>query len=339
MAGHELRKIDREMLGAFYHASRLAADSLREALLDSSCPGSVPADLACHYKAPYAFLVCGDLPAAHRSLDRIKREFMNGAGDFVTGPGMKSGNAAFQEYWAYPNGWLVIAAQKLGRFDVSLPGYRYLERFHSAEQDAFLIRLPETDGEVVSDVLTNAHLGLCALYLGDLEKALSAGRMLLRCAECQPDPDAAFHLRLDGRGNPVTEFPAEAAAFHRVSATEPEQAYFMIGYPMAFLAKLYEATGDEAWLRGARRYLDFALFCGEAIRRCHYSHKVAWGAAALARVSGDDTAAELSFAIACHLLDSQGADGLWLPEEPPLVSLDQTAEVALWLREIAAELG
>jgi hypothetical protein len=332
-------KLDQHTLEACHQASGRAADYLRARLLDPGNSGADVADLAVYYKAPYLFLVSGDLPTAQRLLDHAKAAFMRADGDFVTRPGTKSENAAFQEYWSYPNGWLVIAAQKLGRFDVSLPGARYLASFHSASRDAFVTHDPRTAGASVSDVFTNAHLGLAALYLGDLEKARSAGRMLARSAERQPDPAAAFYLRLDGEGVPIAEFPADASIFYRVSATEPQQAYFMIGYPMAFLGKLYHATGEDACLATARRYLDFAMSCGEAIRCCHYSHKVAWGAAVLAKPSKDETAAELARSIVRHLLDAQNPSGAWLPDEPPLISFDQTAEVAIWLREIAGELA
>lgn len=332
-------KLDQATLEAFSQASSRAADVLRARLLDPGGSGADLADLAVFYKAPYLFLLSGDLPAAQRLLDHVKATFMRADGDFVTRQDTKSANAAFQEYWAYPNGWLVIAAQKLGRFDVSRPGARYLESFHSASRDAFLTHNPKTGGAAVTDVFTNAHLGLAALYVGDLERAQSAGRMLARAAEMQPDPTAAFDLRLDGEGNLISAFPAEAAMFYRVSATLPQQAYFMIGYPMAFLGKLYQATGDDAHLATARHYLDFALSCGDAIRRCHYSHKVAWGAAVLAKLCADEKAAELALSIARYLLDAQGPNGMWLPDEPPLVSLDQTAEVAIWLREIAGELA
>lgn len=332
-------RIHRNTAAALLRASAGAVAFLRARLLEADPAGAAVTDLGAFYKAPYLFLCAGDLAAAYRLLDRVRAMFMGDDGDFVTRPGVKSDNAAFQEYWAYPNGWIVLAAQKLGRFDVSWPGYRFLEGFHSPALDGFVTHDPRGSNTAVTDVLTNAHLGLAALYLGDPERARSAGRMLARCAERQPDPGAAFYLRLDASGMPVTTFPAEASLFHRVSATEPGQAYFMIGYPMAFLGKLHEATGDAAWLAIARRYLDFALACGEGIRVCHFSHKVAWGAAVLARRIGDARAAELALAIARHLLETQDASGAWLPEEPPLGSFDQTAEVAIWLREIAAELA
>ena len=112
----------------------------------------------------------------------------------------------------------------------------------------------------------------------------------------------------------------------------------MIGYPMAFLAKLFQATGDVAHLEAARGYLDFALACGGNLRSFHFSHKVAWGAAVLARITGDRRCVELATAIANHLLEIQDASGAWLIDQPAHTTFDQTAEIAIWLTEISAEL-
>ncbi len=92
----------------------------------------------------------------------------------------------------------------------------------------------------------------------------------------------------------MRDIPANKAAYYLVSAREPDQAYFMIGYPIAFLAKLYEATADGAYLKAARGYLDFSLSCEGNLRSFHTSHKVAWGAAVLARITGDPRCMELA---------------------------------------------
>ena len=47
----------------------------------------------------------------------------------------------------------------------------------------------------------------------------------------------------------------------------------------------------------------------------------------------------LSQGIADNLVSIQDADGAWLINEPAYTSFDQTAEIALWLREISAELS
>ena len=121
----------------------------------------------------------------------------------------------------------------------------------------------------------------------------------------------------------MRDIPANKAAFYLVSAREPDQAYFMIGYPIAFLAKLYEATADGAYLKAARGYLDFGLACEGNLRSFHTSHKVAWGAAVLARITGDPRCMELVVIIADHLLGIQAPSGAWLVDQPAHTTFDQ----------------
>ena len=53
---------------------------------------------------------------------------------------------------------------------------------------------------------------------------------------------------------------------------------------------------------------------------------------------GDQRCVELATAIADHLLDIQDPSGAWLTDQPAHTMFDQTAEIAIWLKEISAEL-
>ncbi|HMC08063.1 MAG TPA: hypothetical protein VKL22_01885, partial [Actinomycetota bacterium] len=216
--------------------------------------------------------------------------------------------------------------------------FEYLQSFSRHDLHGFLTHRPEgSDGG--TDALTTAHLGLVCLHFGEVERARRAGHLLAHLLSIQPDLNEGFLLRLDGSGRLVRDVPGGAAAFYVVSRREPDQAYFMIGYPMGFLAKLSQATGEDAHLQAARGYLEFALGCGDKLRSSHFSHKVAWAAAVLARITGDERCLELSTAIADHLLGIQDPSGAWLADQPVHTVFDQTAEIAIWLQEISAELN
>jgi hypothetical protein len=317
-------------------AADRAVGWLAAQLRDDGSYGPRADDLACYYKSPYLFQLAGRTQDADRLLTFIQRRFMRADHDFATLEDHKSDNSAFDEYWAYPNGWLAMAAQRMGRFDVAYPAFEYLRSCHEPARGGF-----HTGGcsarahDGVTDVLTTAHLGLVCLYLGDVERAVGAGRWLARLLAMQPDLASGLFLRLDRSGDLVRDFPASAAAFHVVSAHQPDQAYFMIGYPIAFLAKLFEATGEQTHLRAACGYLDYALSCEGNLRSCPTSHKVAWGAAVLGGITGDPRSKELAVAIADHLLDIQDPSGAWLVDQPAHTTFDQTAEIAIWLREIS----
>ena len=98
---------------------------------------------------------------------------------------------------------------------------------------------------------------------------------------------------------------------------------------------LYEATADEVYLKAARDYLDLALSCEDNLRSSPTSHKVAWGAAVLARITSDPRCTELAVTIADHLLAIQDPSGAWLVNQPTHTTFDQTAEISIWLQESA----
>jgi hypothetical protein len=313
-------------------------DWLAAHLHDDDSYGPQVDDLACYYKSPYLFGLSGRPREACRLLAFIRRRFMGADHDFTTSSGHKSDNEAFTEYWAYPNGWLAIAAARMGRFDIAYPAFDYLRSYHHSGQEGFCTSGPSGSGGGETDVLTTAHLGMVCLSFGDLERAAGAGRWLAHLLSIQPDLGSGLFLRRHRAGHLVEEFPADQAAFHVVRTQQPDQAYFMIGYPIAFLGKLFDATADDRHLQAARSYLDFALACGANLRSCITSHKVAWGAAVLNRITGDPRYAELSRAIADYLLDIQDQTGAWLTDQPIHTTFDQTAEIAIWLLEISAEL-
>jgi hypothetical protein len=90
-------------------------------------------------------------------------------------------------------------------------------------------------------------------------------------------------------------------------------------------------------LAAATDYGEFALSCGDDLVASHFAHKVAWGAAALA-AAGQTRWSKLATDITDHLVGGQDVGGAWLAGEAAHTKYDQTAEVAIWLYEISAEL-
>lgn len=295
-------------------------------------------DLACYYKSPYLFYLSGKSEEASLILRTIKTRFLQFDGDFKTSSHLKSENDAFEEYWAYTNAWIAIAAQKMGQFDMATRAYRYLQSFFHEKNGGFTTNKPYGKSNNVVDVLTTAHLGLAALYFGEIDKAKNAGNLLKKFILMQPGLDNGFYLRLDNNDELITNYAIEKEIFYQVSAVKPLQAYFMIGYPIAFLGKLYQASDEDGYLDCARKYLDFALGCHENIREFYFSHKVAWGSAIVANLTKETKYVDFTKSIVDYLLSIQDTSGAWLKDEPPYISFDQTAEIAIWLKEISTEL-
>lgn len=226
----------------------------------------------------------------------------------------------------------------MGRFDISYLGYSYLQSFYCSQLGGFKTHQPQSNSDVV-DILTTAHLGLTSLYFGALEKAQASGNLLQKIISLQPHLDNGFYLRINQLEELELEFSDEAKIFYFVSAREPNQAYFMIGYPIAFLGKLYLATGNDRYLETAKHYLDFATQCHDSIRSFYFSHKVAWGASIIANLTKEQNYINFCTDIADYLVSLQDSQGLWLQEQPPSTFFDQTAEIAIWLKEISSELN
>ncbi|MBW4718758.1 hypothetical protein [Saccharothrix obliqua] len=286
-------------------------------------------DLACHYKSPAALASAGRPRAARRLLEFIDARYATDDGDFVTAPGLKSENPVYQEFWSYPNGWIALGAHQLGRFDLADRAHRHLRAYRFGESGGH--RANRTGP---ADAISTAHLGYLALTLGDLPAARAAGAWLASLLHAQPEPHKRFFLRANENG--LCE--ESDSPLHALTTGAPDQPYFMIGYPIAFLTRLHQVTGDPAELAAAAGYADYAASCGENLRTTQLSHKVAWGAALLARHTGDPRRLDLAVGVTEHLLSAQSPDGCWSPGEPVPTTFDDTAEITHWLLRIAAEL-
>ena len=295
-------------------------------------------DLACYYKTPYLLFLAGKGTDAHHVLRYIHKTFMTTNGDFTTSPELKSANGALAEYWAYMNGWLAITSQKMGCFTLADPAWTYLQGFFHPATGGGTTHHPYGHGDNTIDALTTAHLGLASLYFGDKKKAVEAGYCLQRFLDLQPRLNQEFLLRISDKGSLISEFPSQQSVLYAVNLAQPNQAYFMLGYPVAFLGKLYEATGDQVFLQAGKDYLDLLLRSTGNIRSFHFSHKVAWGSAIMARITQDRRYIELAENITDYLLSIQTPSGAWLDDQPAFTTFDQTAEIAIWLYEIANEL-
>ncbi|MDJ0597225.1 MAG: hypothetical protein QNJ37_00030 [Crocosphaera sp.] len=329
--------MNKQKLTSYLESSEQAIHWLKSKMDEDGSYGLSNTDLACYYKSPYLFYLSGKTTLANQTLTYIKNNFLQKNGDLLSRNGQKSENIAFNKYWGYINGWIALTSQKMGRFDVGYPAYSYLKSFYNTDLGGFKTHKPEENNQVM-DVLTTAHLGLTSLYFGDIEKAKTAGIFLKKVLDIQPDLTTKFYLRVDEKEQLITDFSEEMSVFHCVNAIEPHQAYFMIGYPIAFLGKLYLATQNNHYLETAKKYLDFAQQCSPYIHTFYFSHKVAWGASIIANITQESKYRNLAIDIADYLVSLQNKEGMWLKDEPSFTSFDQTAEIAIWLREISTEL-
>jgi len=326
----------------------LLADSANKAigffescLKDDGTLGERATDLSCYYKVAMMFLVSGKAAFANRVLDYIKAHFLQASGDFMTGADIKSAKGEYTEFWGYTNGWVVRAAQMCGREDIAGPGLEYLAKYaHPSNGGCLTHQLDVESPDLTTDVLMTAHMGLIHLEGERIDLALKAGDYLCAASDKQPELERGFYLRLNADSNVITEYPDAAAAVMIVERAKPGQLYFMLGYPIAYLTLLFEKTGDVKYLDSAKRYADFALSCHEDFYISNFSHKVAWSLSLLYRHERDPRYLDTISRITTHFTKSQNDTGTWYnPDEDINTAFDQSAEIAIWLIEIAKNVA
>ena len=281
-----------------------------------------------YYKIPWSLAVAGRTSEAAAVLKRIVADNMTDEGDFYTDARSKF----HLDYYAYENAWLVAAAQALGLFDIARRGWAYIQRFQDDQTGGFCSnRTFDPNADLQEDPLSTAWVGNVALHLGEIEAARKGAHFIAMMWDSQPEIESGFYFRWRPKEGLIRERPAEEPADRdfRVSLTEPENWYYVLGAQIAFLAKLFIATGDRAHLALAERINDFAMRCHEDVFRTDSSGKIGYGNGLLYYATGDECRLRTAERCADYLVDDQQPEGYWMRGGKPTAS--STAEFCLWL--------
>ena len=304
-----------------------------------SADGTYPEieDIAIYYKHPLMYQLFGDENKANKILDHIKQTYLRDNGDFLPQGGeTKSSNLIYQEFYAYTNGWIIRAANKLHKDHIIHLGLGYLTTFENIKNGGFYTHNPQNN-DGITDAITTAHLGLVNLEVKNIITATAAGNYLCELQSIQPDLNLGFYLRRDREGSCITDFTTESTLIHIVKKNEPNQLYFMLAYPIAFLIELYKNTKHDKYLRVAEQYADFALSCHPSVLACEFSHKLAWALSSLYEFNPKETYLQAVDKIVSFFISLQDQEKLWFSNDP-LKCYDQSAEIICWFIEIAAIL-
>ena len=214
-----------------------------------------------YYSQPLALLSGGspeDWSCANRCLDFVRREHVTAAGTVGVEPLPYVG-----DLYVYP--YLIRGAATWGRTDLSVPLARSLARF----QDPCGGIRYRIEAPGLIDPATTAHGGIALLATSHLQHAQRAGRFLLRLHRMQRDPADRYLTVWDTRCDaPVSDYdsgadmPWGSGSALRRDNPEGGNAYWDIGYIIAFLTALSRATGSPEYLGAARELFD--LFDGYA---------------------------------------------------------------------------
>lgn len=311
--------------------------------------GSIKGEVPSYYKLPGIFQMTGHHAEASALLDWIVKNALGPDGWFRYDASNYKDLAGARRWTTYQNEWLTLGSHLLGRFDVSR---RALETLLACQDTAwggfsYDRNIQKAAGE--TEALSTGFGGLACLFTGRLREARCAGDFFVKLLSLQPEPDQKLYLTVNTGKGLMTDYPEGEALMYVVDASREGQFYFFPGLMMAFLAKLYDSTSEEKYLACAKRLMGFSVRCQPDVYASIPSIKLGWGAAALFRITGDQTARRVAERIAAYVLETQNVDGTWYKNEylgDPEGSvaeyshrMDLTAEFTVRLIEMSKDLS
>ena len=128
--------------------------------------------------------------------------------------------------------------------------------------------------------------------------------------------------------------PDEAIRYVVSSQATDDQFFFQPGVAGGFLARLFQATGEEEWLALAIEYMRFAEAANDHLFRLPRAGKVGWAAAVLYTLTGAKKYKEMAVRVGENLVAAQSRSGYWHALQRRSPSVGVTAEMVVWLDDI-----
>jgi hypothetical protein len=319
-------------------------------------------DLSAHYKAPYLYAAVGDPLRGRFYANLIKDKYQQTDGDFRTSAHEKGWvhlPCSPANRYVYSNGWVICGLRRLGFYGAAERGMDFVRRFQSPTLGGFASRFDPSLGKVEPrylDTSSTSSAGLALLACGDVKAARRAGDFILRILDAQPAPDRFYFCSWDVESGLMTDIwgdedPAAIRGrkqFCLSAETDPrKELTWLVGKPMKFLAKLYDMTGDEKYLAGARVLLAFFERLDHERVHNYGSCKIMWASAELYRHTGELHFAQTSEEIFRWFCETMTPSGIWVhtlwyrnAEEQPLASaLDSVQELCSEMSDTLFELA
>jgi hypothetical protein len=304
-------KLLSEKLEQYRQAQRKGVDYI---LKHVNSDGSVgPADKAFfYYRTPWALATAGEIEAATRLCDWIRRHQFGENGDFV---GVSPRPVV--EHYMYMNGLLVIGAHMLQQFDLSQRGMRYIRSLQDPLSGGFYNYGGPAGHSDKEDIPYNCGVGLACLMAGEVEAAERVAIWLQRMWSLQPElPDRLYFVYSAEKQELVTDFPPDQAKQYVLEAQKPRQRFTVGGIGAAFLSRLYMARPRPEYLGLAQEYQAFAMNQTERQFEVAQVCKVGWGAALLYQITKEEIHREWAIKVADYFVRTQFPDGHWINNEP-----------------------
>lgn len=319
-------------------------------------------DCNAHYKACYLYAVTGNPYKARQYADMMRERYLRSDGDFRTeenNKGWYNLPCCTANRYIYPNGWIVVALQRIGEYGMAQKGLDFILQMQSPEMGGLCSRFDAATKQIdrrYVDTSSTSSGGLAFLACGKIEEAVRAGDFVVRLLNEQSDPEHYyFSSYIVGKGLQTDVFGDDNQASIRgrkqycldLRADPAYELIWLLGKPMKFLSKLYNATGDNRYLDGAMQLYDMFERMPETKYDQLAACKIMWGGAELYRYTQSEKVYRGVKRVLEAICDNQDPCGLWLhtlwfkslEEQNFAMSMDCVQEMCLELTDAVYDLG
>lgn len=305
-----------------------------------------PFGVAGMYKTVWALVSTGHIVEACKLLDWAKKNIMTEPGEFH----FKNENAFDKTQFLYRNCFILIGAYKIGRFDICSEEAIIQVLRHQDPSGGFYANLEDRKEKNPINLLFTVMGGWTSLYFGRIDEAIKTGDFIIdQILNPQPAFNEKYYVNWNPKtGKLITEFPGEDEIANCINAEKPIGPFYYSGAVAGFLTELFERTGEERFLEGAKTSMSFSY---NTIPESYYwpsKCKEGWGAAILYRQTKDPKHREIAEKVGdITFLEAQLKDGSFrdflypLKEDGSgvvLSSIEITSEFSFELTEIARGL-
>jgi hypothetical protein len=298
-----------QKLASYRQMARRGTDWLLALTAQDGAIGPVGSQGIYYYRVAWAFALMGELTAATRNMDWIRRHMFTAEGAFE---GEATPQGEFSErYGSYPLACMLVGAPLTQHLELVYPGVKRLLQWQDPQTGGIYHKWDERTDAGEQEIFPTAQAGMTFLLAGKLEPALKAGGWFQRLRQLQPDWEHKLYACYSREKGLITDVPADRAPLYITVKDEPWQHHFNGGISAAFLGKLYLATGDPQWLDLARDYEAFSMTSGECMWQSMQTCKSGWGAGVLYRATREPQYRDWLVRMGDWFAANQYADGHW----------------------------
>ncbi|MEE2658695.1 MAG: hypothetical protein VX733_09350 [Candidatus Latescibacterota bacterium] len=312
-------------------------------IADDGTPGPALQRLF-YYRLPWTLALTGEIEAANRVLSWIVEHTLSDEGELDR----YSPRGRLDElYGSYPLACFLMGAVLLQRFDVIRRSQNRLLGWQDSQTGGFWECWQQRGSDSEQLLFPTAQGGMTLLALGRISAALCAGEWLEELWRLQPYPEEQLYAARTHRGLVVNMDGLQEVERIRYLTlrNRPFEHHFNGGIAAAFLAQLYQATGDERWRQLAEHYQRFSMETDDCQFESMQTCKSGWGSGCLYAATGESKYRDWTLRMGEWFVAHQAKDGHWSntprwnPEPDEADDMEITAEFVMHLVHICRQLA